>query len=152
MTYIASQLSEKDIERLGELFKQVDINHDGYITVEELKVALENQKEKTSLIELRSLMDYIDTDKNGKINYTEFVASCLDNSLIYKEENLKMGFKMLDKDGNGVVSSQELKEVIAQFGQNTIGAKIIDEIMKACDKNGDGMIDYKEFLQNISQV
>ena len=51
-------------------------------------------------------MDYVDTDKNGKINYTEFVASCLDNSIIYKEENLKMVFRMLDKDGNGVVSGQ----------------------------------------------
>jgi len=29
------------------------------------------------LIELKGLMDSIDTDKNGMINYNEFVAVCL---------------------------------------------------------------------------
>ena len=97
-------------------------------------------------------MDYVDTDKNGKINYTEFVASCLDNSIIYKEENLKMVFRMLDKDGNGVVSGQQLRDVITSVGESSIGAKVIEEIIKTCDKNGDGMIDYKQFLQNMSQI
>jgi Ca2+-binding EF-hand superfamily protein len=30
----------KEIEKLGNLFKQIDLNHDGYLTTEELKVAL----------------------------------------------------------------------------------------------------------------
>jgi hypothetical protein len=28
-------------------------------------------------------MDSIDTDKNGKINYNEFVACCLENSVLH---------------------------------------------------------------------
>lgn len=28
-TYIASRMSEKDVEELGKLFKQIDLNHDG---------------------------------------------------------------------------------------------------------------------------
>jgi len=28
-TFIATQLSEKEIENLGTLFKQIDLNHDG---------------------------------------------------------------------------------------------------------------------------
>lgn len=53
-------------------------------------------------------MDYISTDKSGKINYTEFIATCLDNSVIYKEENIMGVFRMLDRDGNGVVEASEL--------------------------------------------
>ena len=85
VTYIASQLPEKDIEKLGNIFKQIDANHDGFLTVDEIKAALEKQKDKASLQELRQIMDYIKTDKSGRINYTEFIASCLDNSVIYKE-------------------------------------------------------------------
>jgi len=34
--------------------------------------------------ELRLMIDSIDTDRNGKINYNEFIASCLENSILYK--------------------------------------------------------------------
>ncbi len=51
--------------------------------------------------ELKQLMDSIDVDKNGKINYTEFLASSLEKDELFKIENLKKMFKLLDKDGNG---------------------------------------------------
>ena len=42
--FIAVQLSERDVEQLGILFKKIDTNHDGYLSYDEIKVALENQK------------------------------------------------------------------------------------------------------------
>lgn len=41
---IASQMSGKQIEKLGNLFKQIDVNSDGFITTKQLKSALEKQK------------------------------------------------------------------------------------------------------------
>jgi Ca2+-binding EF-hand superfamily protein len=49
VTYIASQLPGKEIEKLGNLFRQVDLNHDGFITTKELKTALDKQKEKATV-------------------------------------------------------------------------------------------------------
>ena len=37
LTYIASQLSEYEIQELGKLFKGIDKNGDGVLTVEEIK-------------------------------------------------------------------------------------------------------------------
>lgn len=45
----------------------------------------------------------MDTDKNGKINYTEFIASTLEDHVLSSKENLRNVFNMLDKDGNGFV-------------------------------------------------
>ena len=59
------------------MFRQIDLNHDGFLSVDEIQKAFENQKEKSSLSELAKLISYIDTDKNGKINYTEFISCCL---------------------------------------------------------------------------
>lgn len=83
MTFIASQIPEKQIHDLGILFKQIDSNCDGYITVDELKTALDKQHENATLFELKTIMDSIDTDKNGMINYNEFVACCLENSILH---------------------------------------------------------------------
>jgi Ca2+-binding EF-hand superfamily protein len=33
-------MSEKDVEKLGQLFRKIDANHDGFISVEELRAAL----------------------------------------------------------------------------------------------------------------
>lgn len=37
LTYIASQLSENEISELGKLFKKIDKNGDGVLTIDEMK-------------------------------------------------------------------------------------------------------------------
>jgi len=53
------------------------------------------------LKELKQIMDSIDVDKNGKINYTEFLASSLSKEELFTTSNILKMFKLLDKDGNG---------------------------------------------------
>jgi Ca2+-binding EF-hand superfamily protein len=50
------------------MFNQIDINKDGEITFDEMKRSLEKEGMKYS--DIKILMDSIDTDHNGKINYT----------------------------------------------------------------------------------
>lgn len=110
--FIASKFSEKEISELSVLFKQIDTNHDGVISLDELKVSLEKQKEVKSYQELKEIMDAIDTDKSGQINYTEFVASYMDEKEMFKKENIMNVFQMIDKDGNGSVDRNELREML----------------------------------------
>ena len=56
-------------------------------------------------------MESIDTDKNGKLNYTEFLAFATEKEKLFKEENIRSVFRMLDQDGNGFVEKAELEEV-----------------------------------------
>lgn len=104
VTLIATQLQEKDIVDLGKVFKQIDKNNDGNISLEELKMALESRKEKSDLSELKKVMESIDSDKSGSINYTEFIASCLEQSLLQRQDNIMAAFRLLDSDGDGKIS------------------------------------------------
>lgn len=52
------------------------------------------------------MMDSIDVDKNGRLNYTEFLASSLAQEDIFSAANIMKFFKMLDKDGNGSIDKQ----------------------------------------------
>jgi calcium-dependent protein kinase len=57
-------------------------------------------------------MESVDTDKSGSINYTEFIASCLERAMISKEDNIMSAFRLLDTDGDGKVTRNELKSLL----------------------------------------
>lgn len=92
--------------------------------------------------ELKALMDSIDVDKNGRINYTEFLASSLAKEDLFTSNNILKLFKLLDKDGNGSIDREELKALFADQNVEQLNGKSIDEIIKACDKDHNGIIDF----------
>jgi calcium-dependent protein kinase len=61
-----------EVEKLTRMFQQIDVNRDGEISFDELRKGLE--KEGMKYAEIKALMDNLDADHNGKVNYTEFLA------------------------------------------------------------------------------
>ena len=81
-------------------------------------------------------MECIDTDKNGKINYSEFLACCLESSLLQTEMYLEFVFKELDQDHSGKISASEIRDI---FTKNKLATgKDVEKIIIECDKNNDG--------------
>lgn len=70
---ISSQLSSSQIEQLTKTFQQIDSNRDGEISLEEITQALSSYGFKQE--QIQKIMESMDADHNGTINYTEFVAS-----------------------------------------------------------------------------
>jgi calcium-dependent protein kinase len=80
----------------------------------------------------------IDLDGNGTIDYTEFVMATIDESNLVTTERLKAAFRMFDKDGNGSLSPDEIKEVLCF--DSSVNPSDVDQIIKEVDQNGDGEI------------
>ena len=147
LLFIASRLSENEINDLKEIFKAFDVNKDGQINYSEFEQGLKKLKSgdlKTKEELINSYYSSVDTDKNGKIDYTEFLAACLEKKIFLKEERLYEAFSALDKDHNGKISKDELMSVLKLEANND---KFVTELIKQADKNSDGVIDYKEFLE-----
>lgn len=96
-------------------------------------------------------MDSIDIDKNGRINYTEFLASTLAKEDLFTTSNISKLFKLLDKDGNGQIDKEELKSLFIDSNVDQINGKSVDEIIKQCDKDNSGTIDFEQFKQAIQK-
>ena len=47
---------------------------------------------------------------------------------------------MFDKDGSGIISAEEIKEVLCFGGANSLSAEAVDAIIRQVDENGDGEI------------
>ena len=144
LLYIASRLDENEIENLKKAFEAFDNQKDGQITYNELKrglIQLKSRNIKES--DVIALFKSIDVDQNGKIDYTEFLAATIQKVNYYRNERLWEAFCMYDKDNNGHITKEELIQALkAEKSQE----KEIEQYIKAVDKNGDGQIDYKEFL------
>ena len=51
----------------------------------------------------------IDSNQNGLIDYTEFIAACLQSYNYLKENHLRSAFTYFDKDNSGTISPDELR-------------------------------------------
>jgi calcium-dependent protein kinase len=65
--YLVVELTEIEVSELGNLFKKIDINHDGFVDIPELKIALDSQKECKTYAEISKMIKHIDA--SGKLNY-----------------------------------------------------------------------------------
>jgi len=140
LIFIASRLKEDEIQPLKEIFTALDLNNDGYLSLEELKIGC--SKIQKFDLDIEELFTHIDTDKSGVINYTEFLAATIEQQVYQKEERLMQAFKCFDLDRNGKISKQEVESVIKAEKDDV---ELLEEKMKHFDLNGDGEIDYNEF-------
>jgi calcium-dependent protein kinase len=67
LIYIATQLSENEVKRLRELFVSIDKDGDGKLSLEEVQESLKGQKLS---INYKEVLESIDTDQSGFIDYT----------------------------------------------------------------------------------
>lgn len=66
------------------------------------------------------------------------------------EEELTDAFKMFDKDGNDLISANEIRSVMASLGEKLTEEEVKDMI-DDIDQDGDGHINYEEFIRMIMQ-
>jgi len=142
---IAQQLPESEIAQLKQVFGSIDVNGDGKVTVAEALEGVKQAGLKNVPAELEDMLKAVDSDGSGVIDYTEFIAACLDKRAYIQEDRLWSAFRVFDSDNNGKISKAELSQMLAGGKMDDVCKRNIDEILKDADKNADGEIDFQEF-------
>eukprot|EP00440_Ansanella_granifera_P010948 gb/GFBE01011872.1/.p1 GENE.gb/GFBE01011872.1/~~gb/GFBE01011872.1/.p1 ORF type:complete len:500 (+),score=152.57 gb/GFBE01011872.1/:1-1500(+) len=145
---IAGQLNEDQIKQLREMFMMIDGNGDGFLTVNELKEGLAKCGLKEIPPDLQQIMQEVDSDGSGMIDYTEFLAATLDKRMYIQEDVCWSAFRVFDRNQDGKISREELQNVLCSNDvEKVIGAKAVADLMNEVDGNGDGHIDFQEFME-----
>ncbi|XP_006655639.3 calcium-dependent protein kinase 15 [Oryza brachyantha] len=141
---VAENLSEEEIVGLKEMFKSLDTDNSGTITLEELRAGLPKLGTKISESELRQLMEAADVDGNGSIDYVEFISATMHMNRLEKEDHIYKAFEYFDKDHSGFITVDELEEALKKYDMGDEAT--IKEIIAEVDTDHDGRIDYQEFV------
>ena len=78
------------------------------------------------------------------MTYTEFIAATLEKKVYLKKEILFDAFSVLDYDKDGKITKEELMKVLKLQPKED---KFASQLIELADKNKDGFIDYKEFIE-----
>lgn len=106
---IAVQTDPHEIQELKEIFQELDDNGDGFISFDELQKGLGKRENGEALM---SILRAADTDGNGTINYTEFLAATMEQQTFMKEAYLRQAFNMFDSDGSGAIDAAEVGKIL----------------------------------------
>jgi calcium-dependent protein kinase len=90
-------------------------------------------------------MQVIDSNQNGLVDYSEFIAACLESHNYLKENNLRQAFSYFDKDNSGTISREELRTCL-QGEEFLLSEEEINNLLAGVDQDGDGEVDYREFI------
>ena len=124
----------------------MDKNGDGSLTYEELSTGLKDIPEiSLTDVEIMDAMNVIDSNQNGLIDYTEFIAACLQSYNYLQENHLRSAFAYFDQDNSGTISAEELRQCLAS-DDFTLNEEQIQQLLAGVDTDGDGQIDYVEFI------
>lgn len=147
INFTAFHLSEDETRKFVEMFKSLDENSDGVLTMEEIEKGVEQCKflgMKMSGEELVKIFNEMDVDKNGLVNFTEFISALMDYEKLIKKEQLLECFRTYDSDNSGKISFEEFCDMIKP--QNEKEKKNLFILYKKCDLNNDGEMDFEEFV------
>ena len=152
MAFIASQLvSKEETKDLEMVFKQMDKNGDGVLTKEEV---MEGYEEVFGIQlnedEIDRIFKNIDLDGSGALDYTEWVIGTLNDQVMLNNQKLKQAFEMFDKDKSGTISADEIKQMLGF--SSALEHKLVQDIISEVDENGDGEIQFEEFIQMMNAM
>ncbi|CAK9139936.1 unnamed protein product [Ilex paraguariensis] len=141
---IAEFLSTDEVEGIKDTFKKIDTDSDGIVSIEELKAGLQKFCSQLAESEVQMLIEAVDTIGKGTLDYEEFVAISLHLQRMANDEHLHKAFSYFDKDGNGYIEPDELRDALMEDGADDC-TDVANDIFQEVDTDKDGRISYDEF-------
>jgi calmodulin len=144
---MADQLTEEQIAEFKEAFSLFDKDGDGTITTKELGTVMRSLGQNPTETELNDMINEVDSDGNGTIDFPEFLSLMARKMRdTDTEEELIEAFKVFDRDQNGFISAAELRHIMTNLGEKLTDEEV-DEMIREADVDGDGQINYEEFVR-----
>mmetsp|Transcript_30512 Transcript_30512/g.87135 ORF Transcript_30512/g.87135 Transcript_30512/m.87135 type:complete len:544 (+) Transcript_30512:96-1727(+) len=144
MSMMAWSLSNEERAKVRQYFVSMDRNHQGTITLQELKHVLQD-KFHVPEDETKAVFDALDTNHDEEIHYSDFLAAMVSTRIALHDDLLKAAFMKFDTDNSGFITAANLRQVLGAVydGQQ------VEAFVAEADALKDGKISYPEFVSYL---
>ena len=144
MNLLVKISTPQELEGAAAVFKGIDKDQSGLITIDEMKAFLKKQNMSCSDQEVSEMFEELDYQGNGKINYSEFLMATMDTNTFFRDTKLRCVFSMFDLKSNNKITPEEMKFAFEKLGQQ-VPISEIREMVAQHDVGKDGYITFPEF-------
>ena len=149
---MAEKLAEEQIAEFKKAFSLFDKDDNGSITSKKLGKVMSSLGHNITEAELEDTINELDKDGSGTICFPEFLSWMARNA---KDRDItdaiKKAFRMFDKDGDGLISTSELRDAMSSLGVDLTDEEA-DEMISAADGDEDGQVNYEEFILHCIKI
>ncbi|XP_062890714.1 calcium-binding protein 1-like isoform X1 [Mobula hypostoma] len=150
------ELGAEEIEELRDAFREFDKDKDGFIGCKDLGNCMRTMGYMPTEMELIELSQQINMNLGGHVDFDDFLELMgpkllAETADMIGVKELRDAFKEFDTNGDGEISTTELREAMKKLLGQQIGHRDIEEILKDVDLNGDGRVDFEEFVRMMSR-
>ncbi|XP_060786624.1 calcium-binding protein 1a [Neoarius graeffei] len=150
------ELRPEEIEELREAFKEFDKDKDGFISCKDLGNCMRTMGYMPTEMELIELSQQINMNLGGHVDFDDFVGLMgpkllAETADMIGVKELRNAFREFDTNGDGEISTSELREAMRKLLGHQVGHRDLEDILKDIDLNGDGRVDFEEFVRMMSR-
>ncbi|XP_058518719.1 calcium-binding protein 2 isoform X3 [Ochotona princeps] len=149
------ELRPEEIEELQVAFQEFDRDRDGYIGYRELGACMRTLGYMPTEMELIEISQQI-SRCGGKVDFEDFVELMGPKLLAETADmigvrELRDAFREFDTNRDGCISVGELRAALKALLGTRLSQREVDEILQDMDLNGDGLVDFEEFVRMMSR-
>ncbi|XP_077442089.1 calcium-binding protein 1b isoform X1 [Vanacampus margaritifer] len=150
------ELRPEEMDELREAFKEFDKDKDGFIGCKDLGNCMRTMGYMPTEMELIELSQQINMNLGGHVDFEDFVELMgpkllAETADMIGVKELRDAFKEFDANGDGQISTAELREAMKKLLGQQVGHRDLEDILRDIDLNGDGHVDFEEFVRMMSR-
>lgn len=149
---VSHYITQQDCDMLQKVFKKYDTNGDGILDATEIAAMMRELGGGDGIMSeddvqkgVKTFFSEVDEDGDRKITFEEWKQHHVTQGLAKTEPETKALFDLIDKDKSGTIETAELATLLSDLPVETV-----KELISEVDKDGDGRIDFNEWISAMN--
>jgi calcium-dependent protein kinase len=159
ITAVARQLGHTHLKDIHSVFRELDANGDGTLSMEEVSMGLATMFGEGSpeYQEAKQLYEGMDLDGSHAIDYTEFCAAGLSQKETSSDSIIWGAFKAFDLDNSGFLELRDIQQIldhadVQDVFSSDVCKQCAEEILDKFDRDKDKKISFDDWKQLMSKA
>eukprot|EP01118_Nematostelium_gracile_P002921 TRINITY_DN13367_c0_g1_i1.p1 TRINITY_DN13367_c0_g1~~TRINITY_DN13367_c0_g1_i1.p1 ORF type:complete len:153 (-),score=55.46 TRINITY_DN13367_c0_g1_i1:104-562(-) len=131
-------------EQIEECFKVLDKEKKGFLTKEQIPLAIRALGKNPTETEMKALLNEV-KEKADLSEFKTLYRNCKGKSPQDQDREMRNAFQALDSGSTGFIHEAELRQILANLG-DALNSQEVNALMREAKANEKGLIEYNEFV------